>query len=281
MDTQTAAAPASPKHNLLSIKGSIEDKAALSKTAQALSVDVQEILDADPLYDARKQVENIPQTALCETAYELTRQNMLSQFMLGGVLLRIKAEEVWHQEGCTSFRQFAESKLGLKSASVGSYMNVYSHLTANGVSYETVKPLKWSVLREVACVLKPAKITEQVAKYSSMTADEAREDEEVLKAKNSTKQLAGSAGGDAKAKNNSKVKTQSEPKTAKPVQLYHPDHDEQITEYLRTIGPRKAVELLLAAYEPKGKALVTITAKVKKWSDEGNAAPAADGGATA
>jgi len=196
--------------NVPSIVEAATQKANLAVVAQNLAdTNVSEVLAADPFYTSLKAVENIPQTALCDTALDLTKQITLNQFRLGGVLTRIRDEEVWRQDGdgFKSFHRWAELRLGLKTASVSSYMGVFSHLTANGVNYEKVKPIKWSVLRIVAAQLKPATLDAQVQKYSSMTADEAAALPEIAGAKKPAKVDAGKKGGDSKASKHPAKKT--------------------------------------------------------------------------
>jgi hypothetical protein len=156
-------------------------KAIQAMKHQALAKDVSELLDADPLYTTKKYVEAIPKNKLCDTAYDLTQQITLSAFALGGTLSRIQTEKVYRQAGFKSFFAFTEDRLGLKTSSVGSYMRLYGSLTAHGVDYERVKVIKWSVLREVAEYLDPAKLDVQVPHYASLTVDEVKAEVKGLK----------------------------------------------------------------------------------------------------
>ena len=190
-------------------------KAMQSKAHQAVAKDVSEVVDADPLHKAHQYVEKLPLNELCETAKWLAAQEMLNQFSLGGVLLRIKHNaHTWKTAGFPSFYAFTEKQLGMKSASVGSYMRVYQALTSNGVPYDAVKSIRWSVLREVAAVLDAKTLTEQVARYSLLTVDEVKELPEIAATKNQVKAEAGNKGVAVKSANHAAKQSAKGDKTS-------------------------------------------------------------------
>lgn len=219
------------------------DHAALAVSAQAMGAGVRDlIVDADPFYKSNAYVYDLGEKELLAAADRLVKDGALRYFELGGVLARIKETRVYRDAGFQTFQAYIEQHHHMKVSAASQAMAMYRTLSTNGIPYEKVKSLSWSVLRAVAPALKPATVDAQVKKFSHMTVDEVLKVEEVKQSKNPNKRGAGERGGRARA-DNLTASGSRRGKKATPA--------DSAAKYLKEIGAPQAVELLLRLFNPE------------------------------
>ena len=103
---------------------------------------------------------------------ERTEQLEQSKFHLGGVLCVIKAEGIFEEEGFESIEAFCTEKLGLKDRSCQTYMQVYTSLTAAGVTEKEIEGVGISKLRTVAGVIEKGNRRNLIAKAKKSSRDD-------------------------------------------------------------------------------------------------------------
>jgi hypothetical protein len=109
---------------------------------------------------------------LADTINEDLEQLEQSKFTLGGVLSYIKAEKAYEDEGFESIEAYCEEKLALKDRSCQTYMQVYTNLTAAGVTEKEIEGVGISKLRTVASVIDKKNKRSLIAKAKKSTRDD-------------------------------------------------------------------------------------------------------------
>lgn len=111
-------------------------------------------------------------STLASAINERTEQLEQSKFQLGGVLLYIKQEEAYTEAGFESINAFCEERLGLKDRSCETYMQVYSALTAAGVTEKEIEGIGISKLRTVAGIIDKGNRRSLIAKAKKSSRDD-------------------------------------------------------------------------------------------------------------
>lgn len=96
-------------------------------------------------------------------------------FRLGGVLSIIQSQGWFMEKGYQNFRGFIESECGLKYRKGMHLIEIYNGLVESGVSWNQVKHLGWTKLRELAKLLKPENVAEWVIRAEAMTVLQLKE----------------------------------------------------------------------------------------------------------
>lgn len=90
-------------------------------------------------------------------------------FHLGGVLSVIQSNGYYQDKGYETFRSLVEAEYGLQYRKAMYLVSIYNGLVSSGVSFEKVKKLGWTKLKELATILTPENVDEWVGIASSMT----------------------------------------------------------------------------------------------------------------
>ncbi|WP_144139100.1 hypothetical protein [Paraburkholderia sp. BCC1884] len=124
-----------------------------------------------------------------------------STYELGAYLYAIK-EKIDIQEdknfGYNTFTEYVDAELKVKYAQAMNFVRTYRTLTKNGIAYEKVKALPFSILTAAAKMLTVENVDEVVLKLEGKTYKEVVALPELKASKNQTKAKAGSASAATK-----------------------------------------------------------------------------------
>ena len=127
----------------------------LSKaTGKALVADtslVGEVLGPDVISDVAYTIDNLKQNQAHQLLVELREQQELNTFKIGGVLSMIQEQGWFAPYG--SFKEYVEQEHLIRCRTALYWIKIYRALLESGVSWEKVKHLGWSKLKELAGVL--------------------------------------------------------------------------------------------------------------------------------
>lgn len=90
-------------------------------------------------------------------------------FRLGGVLSVIQAQGWFHDKGYENFRAFVESECGMQYRKSMYLIQIYNGLVESGVSWDQVKHLGWTKLKELAPILDTENVTAWVEVAEGLT----------------------------------------------------------------------------------------------------------------
>lgn len=145
------------------------------------------ITGADHFSDIINLVENLTEAAAKGLVASLSEGTGFATFKLGGVLSRIQ-EQGWFTP-FASFREYVEAEHSMKYRSAAYAVQVYNDLAKLNISYDRVKEVPWTKLREISGVLTHDNIEKWVAAAKKSTVVQLIE---TVKAhKNKNKQVTG------------------------------------------------------------------------------------------
>lgn len=90
-------------------------------------------------------------------------------FRLGGVLSLIQTNKFFESEGFETFKLFVEQKLGIPYRKAMYWIQIYDSLVESGVSWNKVKDVGWTKLKDLASILTVDNVDEWVKRAESMT----------------------------------------------------------------------------------------------------------------
>jgi hypothetical protein len=122
-----------------------------SKEVATTTAKAGEIMEPDILSDLVHEIENLKEKDARELIPALSEQTELTMFRLGGVLSLIQANN-WF-EPYASFRDFVEKEHGLAYRKAMYWVGIYNALSAAKVSWNKVKGIGWTKLKEIALVI--------------------------------------------------------------------------------------------------------------------------------
>ncbi|WP_266032519.1 hypothetical protein [Brucella intermedia] len=124
---------------------------AKSKEVATSNAKAGEIMEPDILSDLVHEIENLKEKDARDLIPALSEQTELTMFRLGGVLSLIQANN-WF-EPYASFRDFVEKEHGLAYRKAMYWVGIYNSLSAAKVSWNKVKGIGWTKLKEIALVI--------------------------------------------------------------------------------------------------------------------------------
>lgn len=107
-----------------------------------------------------------------------------SYFRLGGVLSVIQTNKFFDAEGFTTFKEFVEQKIGLPYRKAMYWIQIYEKLVESGVSWNKVKDVGWTKLKDLASILTVDNVDEWVTRAMNSTTIQLQE--AIAKAKSNT-----------------------------------------------------------------------------------------------
>lgn len=90
-------------------------------------------------------------------------------FRLGGVFSRISKEKLYESEGFDSFKTFVELKYGIQYRKAMYWVSIYDSLIESGVSWNKVKDVGWTKLKDLAPILTIENVDEWVNRAMNST----------------------------------------------------------------------------------------------------------------
>lgn len=131
-------------------------KAKKEKTDDVLVLLVQEISSLSP-EDAINAV-----LLLMDKADE-------NYFRMGGILSIIQTKKMFEAEGFETFKVFVEAKYGIPYRKAMYWIHIYEALVESGVSWNKVKDVGWTKLKDLASILTLENVDEWVERALSST----------------------------------------------------------------------------------------------------------------
>jgi len=163
-----AAAAVQAAQTITKAKG----KAKLKGDAVA---DTGPVAEEDLIVRVAHEIENMKVEKAFREIPKLVDNIGHDYFKLGGVLSVIQSNGWFQDKGYENFRSFIESECGLKYRKGMHLIEIYNGLVESGVSWDQVKHLGWTKLRELAKILKPANVVEWVSRAEAMTVLQLKE----------------------------------------------------------------------------------------------------------
>ncbi|MDH5184459.1 MAG: hypothetical protein OEX12_11280 [Gammaproteobacteria bacterium] len=124
------------------------NKSDVTKATKSLST--TDVAPADLIIDTAKEVETIDMKSALALVPELQDKTDYNNFKLGGLLSRIQEEEWYMQAGVANLKEYIETVLGLGYRKSAYLIQIYNDLVNSGVSWDQVKVLGWTKLRDVS-----------------------------------------------------------------------------------------------------------------------------------
>lgn len=127
-----------------------------------------EILPSDVIHSTANAIENVADATEAENMVRtLLEDTEFNAFKIGGYLAVISAKG-WFGEHA-NFKDYVEKVFGLHYRKANYWVNIYTGLLEAQVSWDQVKGLGWTKLKELVGILTPENVAEWVAKAESMT----------------------------------------------------------------------------------------------------------------
>lgn len=138
-----------------------KDKATTKKATKKATDDL--------IVNVAHEVENMDKEAAFAAAESLEQEIEFNYFKLGGVLARIHIEQWYLEEGHEKFPDFIESRFGIRRSKAFHLIGIYNGLVESGVSWEDVKDVGWTKLKELVNVITPKNVKAWVKRANEMT----------------------------------------------------------------------------------------------------------------
>lgn len=126
-----------------------------------------EVLANDELSSVVHEIETLSEKVALDMVGKLAEVAEFTYFKLGGVLSVIQANN-WF-EGYASFREFVEKKHGIHYRRATYWVQIYNDLVAADVSWDKVKPLGWTKLKEISSIITKENVDDWVKMALSQT----------------------------------------------------------------------------------------------------------------
>lgn len=180
VDTQVAevatAEATPPKTKSKSI---LKSKTTAPEATETVAVEVPKAKTTVAAADYLETIDAKINALTSEEAFEMVPDmlNRVDQtyFELGGVLSRIQTESWYADKGYENFRAYVESEGGMQYRKAMYLVSIYVNLTNAGVSWDSVKALGWTILKDLAQYLTPENVDEWVEAIKGMTVLQAQE----------------------------------------------------------------------------------------------------------
>lgn len=143
------------------------EKAVAKKATKAKGT--VEVLGPDLISGICKEVENLKSDEAIKMAHTLLEDVELNSFKLGGVLASIQTHGHWQAKGFETFKEFIESEFGLHYRKAMYLIQIYTALVNSGVSWEKVKELGWTKLKEIVHLLNEENVDQWVERAKELS----------------------------------------------------------------------------------------------------------------
>jgi len=110
------------------------------------------------------EIENLKEDKAFKMIPQLLNNIDHDYFRLGGVLSLVQAQGWYMDKNYENFRAFVEAETGILYRKAMYLIQIYNGLVESGVTWEKVKHLGWSKLKELAVILTPENVDDWVAR---------------------------------------------------------------------------------------------------------------------
>jgi len=123
----------------------------------------------DLIVETAHELENLKKDVAFKLVSELAENVDYTYFKLGGVLSVIQSNNWYGDEGYETFRSFVETEYGIHYRKAMYLVAIYNGLVDSGVTWDSVKGLGWTKLKELAHLLTPQNVKKWVKVASDLT----------------------------------------------------------------------------------------------------------------
>lgn len=146
----------------------VEKKKAKAKTKKKEAVAVNDLI-----ISMVHELENLKKDDAITMMTNLIEETEFNNFKVGGLLSRIQEEGWW--EGHDSFKDFVTDEFGMPYRKAMYLVAIYNELVESGVTWEQVKGVGWTKLKEIAKYLNEENVDEWVTRAGEMTTIQLQE----------------------------------------------------------------------------------------------------------
>lgn len=144
----------------------------------------------DMITDVAANIEGMSEQQVLAEIPEITEANDQNNFMLGGLLARVRDEMWWQDKGYKQFFACTEELFGIKPRKARYLVEIYTNLVASGVKWNQVKVLGWTKLSRVSAILTKENVKDVVSHCKGLTTIQVEEYVKSLKGGKSTTEAA-------------------------------------------------------------------------------------------
>jgi hypothetical protein len=145
-----------------------EAAAPVEATVASLTEGTKEVPDTtaegplDMIVLTAHEIENLKEDKAFKMIPQLLNNIDHDYFRLGGVLSLVQAQGWYMDKNYENFRAFVEAETGILYRKAMYLIQIYNGLVESGVTWEKVKHLGWSKLKELAVILTPENVDDWV-----------------------------------------------------------------------------------------------------------------------
>ncbi|MFO1157289.1 MAG: hypothetical protein U1E60_00465 [Reyranellaceae bacterium] len=123
-----------------------------------------EVFGPDLLVKAAHEIESLTAERAHVLVGELADTSDFNAFKLGGVLAKIHAEKWYASEGYSDFKSYVASRHGFKPRKAFYLVQIYNAIASLRLSWNELKPIGWTKLKEIAPVIDEGNAAEWLAR---------------------------------------------------------------------------------------------------------------------
>lgn len=142
----------------------------------------QEVLPSDVIHSTAHEIENLSDGAVIEERIrKLLEDTEFNAFKIGGLLAVAKSKSLFGSH--VNFKEYVENTYGIKYRKAMYWVDIYTGLLSSGVTWDQVKGIGWTKLKELIGILTPENVEFWVTKAESMKTLQLQAEIESYKAK--------------------------------------------------------------------------------------------------
>ena len=144
-------------------------KAVTKKPAAKTAAKKGVLVEPDLISTTATELENLKPAEAFKMVAELAENVDYTYFKLGGVLSVIQSNGWYTDEGYETFRGFVETEYGINYRKAMYLVAIYNGLVESGVSWDKVKDIGWTKLKELANIITEDTVDKWVKAAKEMT----------------------------------------------------------------------------------------------------------------
>lgn len=148
---------------VLAMEKPVEKKVVKKKAASKAKV----VATEDVIVKVASEFENMDFGQVQKRLGELLESEGLNDFAIGGALSVISLNKWWEIE-CATFAVYVEQEFGIAYRKARYLIDIYNNLVESGVSWESVKGIGWTKLKDIAKYLTVDNVDEWVERCNTM-----------------------------------------------------------------------------------------------------------------
>ena len=149
--------------------------ATKKKVSKKVAAKSPKVAAKDRMFETASEIMNMSKIKVQRETDKAVEDDTFNNFRLGALFGRINSEG-WHVDwGYESFAQLVEDRYKINYRKAMYLIGIYNDLVSAEVSWEHVKDIGWSKLKEFSSHLTPENVEEWVKRANSMNAEQLRE----------------------------------------------------------------------------------------------------------